>query len=65
MDKLIDRLMIIGMILFLIAQMKCVAQLKQIDRDIEHIQTSLNVMDKRAYIYGNWASLEEYQGVLG
>ena len=62
MDKLIDRLMIIGMILFLIAQMKCVAQLKQIDRDIEHIQTSLNVMDKRAYIYGNWDSVEEYQG---
>ena len=65
MEKWIDRLMIIGMILFLIAQMKCMAQLKQIDREIDYIQTSLNVMDKRAYIYGNWDSVEEYQGVLG
>lgn len=65
MDKLIDRLLIAGMVLFVLAHIGCAVQLSRIDREINDIQTSLNVMDKRAYIYGNWDSVEEYQGVLG
>ena len=65
LDKLIDRLLIAGMVLFVLAHIGCAVQLSRIDREINDIQTSLNVMDKRAYIYGNWDSVEEYQGVLG
>ena len=65
LDKLLNIGMAILMLLFVITNIQARQKLQQIDRDIEHIRTSLNVMDKRAYIYGNWASVEEYQGVLG
>lgn len=65
LDRLINIGMAILMLLFVIAHIQARQKLQQIDRDIAQIQTSLNVMDKRAYIYGNWASVEEYRGVLG
>lgn len=66
MNKL-DRLVSVGiavmMLMFVITNIQATRKLQKIDHDIAEIQQSLNIMNQRAYIYGSWASVEEYQGM--
>lgn len=62
-DRLLSAGIAVLMLLFVITNIQCTRKLQQLDRDIAEMERSLNIMNQRAYIYGNWASLEEYQGL--
>ena len=64
-DKLLSVGIAILMLLFVITNIQATRKLQQIDHDIAEIQKSLNIMNQRAYIYGNWSDVEEYQGLEG